>query len=243
MWCGTSIISRYLLPRSFGKGVRGRQRWRLLLFMPPQRVIFYVDGFNLYYCALKGHRCNWLNLSQLAKNLLPKCEIVRIKYFTARILPNPHDPNQHIRQQIYLRALATLPDVTVYFGSFLAVEKDMPEAIAWRKGVYQKVLVRKCEEKGSDVNIATHMLCDGFRNQYDLAALVTNDTDLEEPLRVIRQELGKDVALISPAKHASKRLLQYASTIRHIRKGVLVASQFSDALTDAVGTFHKPASW
>lgn len=50
------------------------------------RAHVYVDGFNLYYRALKRARCNWLNLSALAKLYLPKCDVVAIKYFTADIV-------------------------------------------------------------------------------------------------------------------------------------------------------------
>lgn len=211
--------------------------------MASKRVIAYVDGFNLYYCALRKARCNWLNLSSLVSSLLPKYHIAGVKYFTARISPNPFDPDQHVRQQTYLRALATLPDVSIHYGSFLGVEKNLPEAAAWKNGIYKPVLVWKMEEKGSDVNLATHMLCDGFRDKYDVAALVSNDTDLEEPLRIVREELGKGVALLSPAKYPSSKLVRYASTIRRIRQGPLQAAQFPPTLTDAIGTFFKPPSW
>jgi hypothetical protein len=122
-------------------------------------------------------------------------------------------------------------------------EKDMPDAAAWRKGNLVKVRVVKTEEKGSDVNIATHMLCDGFRDAYDVAALISNDTDLVEPLRVIREELGKGVALLSPSKYPSPLLAKYATTMRQIRPGVLRASLFPDVLSDSEGTFSKPSSW
>lgn len=64
----------------------------------------YVDGFNLYYRALKGRRCNWLNLQALAALLLPTYTIVKVRYFTALIAPSAHDRDQHLRQQAYIRA-------------------------------------------------------------------------------------------------------------------------------------------
>ncbi len=144
---------------------------------------------------------------------------------------------------MYLRALGTLPNVEVHFGTFMTGEKNMPDAAEWRKGRLVQVRVIKTEEKGSDVNIATHMLCDGFRDAYDIAALVSNDTDLVEPLRVIREELGKRVALLSPSRHPSPKLTKYASTIRQIRTGVLAASLFPDVMADSAGTFSKPNGW
>ena len=61
--------------------------------MASLRANVYIDGFNLYYRALKQNRCNWLNLSKLAALLLPAYDIRRIKYYTAKIQPNPYDPD------------------------------------------------------------------------------------------------------------------------------------------------------
>jgi len=207
------------------------------------RAIVYVDGFNLYYRALRGLRCNWLDLSKLASLLLPNYTVAKVRYFTALVTPSAHDRDQHIRQQTYIRALSTLPNVEIHYGTFMTGEKDMPDAAAWRMGNLVKVRVVKTEEKGSDVNIATHMLCDGFRDAYDVAALISNDTDLVEPLRVIREEIGKGVALLSPSKYPSPLLAKYATTMRQIRPGALRASLFPDVLRDSEGTFSKPSSW
>jgi uncharacterized LabA/DUF88 family protein len=168
--------------------------------MPRLRAYVYVDGFNLYYRALKQNRCNWLNLTTLAELLLPAYDVLKINYYTARIQPNPHDPDQQVRQQIYLRALGTLSDVQIHFGTFSTKEKSLPDAICWKHGAYRPALVIKAEEKGSDVNLASHMIRDGFKNAYDIAALISNDTDLEEPIRIVAQELGKGVALLHPSQ-------------------------------------------
>jgi hypothetical protein len=92
------------------------------------RTIIYVDGFNLYYGALKGTPFKWLNLDRLCRLLLPKNEIVGIKYFTATVSARPHDPDQPTRQQTYLRALRTLPNLEIIYGHFLAHEVLMPRA-------------------------------------------------------------------------------------------------------------------
>jgi uncharacterized LabA/DUF88 family protein len=207
------------------------------------RANVYVDGFNLYYRALKQNRCNWLNLSALASLYLPQYDVRQIKYFTAIVNPNPWDPDQQVRQLTYLRALGTLPNVHVYRGSFLTVPKKAPCAQNWARGVYKLLEIIKTEEKGSDVNLATHLLCDAFRDNFDVAAVISNDTDLEEPIRVVKEELGKGVILLHPSKYASGKLGMYATTVRRIRLGALHASLFPDELTDSVGTFRKPASW
>jgi hypothetical protein len=70
------------------------------------RTIAYVDGFNLYYGCLKGTPYKWLDLVRLFRHtLLPQCQLVKVKYFTARASPLPHDPGAPQRQDVYLRAL------------------------------------------------------------------------------------------------------------------------------------------
>lgn len=91
--------------------------------------------------------------------------------------------------------------------------------------------VIKTEEKGSDVNIATHLLRDGFKGEYQVAVLVTNDSDLIEPIKVVRQDLGLPVGILIPqTKYPSVELRRYASFIKPIRSGVLASSQFPPTL-------------
>ena len=206
------------------------------------RTYVYVDGFNLYYGALKDTPYKWLNIHKLCNFLLPNHNLARIKYFTARISARPNDPGQPTRQQIYLRALRTLPDFEIIYGSFLTTERFMPLADQpFNKQKFVKVI--RTEEKGSDVNIATHLLSDGFGKRYAAAVLVTNDSDLLEPIKVVRNEIGCDVGLVNPHKYPSKVLAPHMSFIKQIRKGALAASQFPDELKDRNGIFHKPTAW
>src|SRR6266699_3050420 len=57
----------------------------------------------------------------------------------------------------------------------------------------QRVWVEKTEEKGSDVNLASHLVRDAFRQQFEVAVLITNDSDLAEPVRIVSQELQMPV--------------------------------------------------
>ncbi len=70
----------------------------------------YVDGFNLFYGALRNSPYCWLNLKTLCRLLLPRNVIGQVRYFTALVSARPSDPHQPVRQQLYLRALATLPN-------------------------------------------------------------------------------------------------------------------------------------
>ena len=76
----------------------------------------YIDGFNLYYGSLKGTPYKWLDLAALSSVLLPRDNINRIRYFTAQVSARPHDPQQPARQQTYLRALQTIPGLSIDLG-------------------------------------------------------------------------------------------------------------------------------
>ena len=202
----------------------------------------YIDGFNLYYGAVRRTPYKWLNLHTLCTLLLPGYQIERIKYFTAHVQARPDDPDQSTRQQTYLRALRTLPNLDIILGHFLTNEVSMrlvqPPAAG---SAFVRVI--KTEEKGSDVNLAAHLLHDGHLGRYEAAVLLTNDSDLLEPVHMVRQDLGLSVGIINPHPHPSRVLVQQASFVRQIRRGVLAVSQFPPTLTDAIGTFHKPSQW
>ena len=73
------------------------------------RTYIYVDAFNFYYGATKSTEYKWLNLYNMCKHLLPKNNIINIKYFTALLSARKNDPNQPVRQKVFLRALETIP--------------------------------------------------------------------------------------------------------------------------------------
>jgi NYN domain len=165
-----------------------------------------------------------------------------IKYFTAKVSARPDDLDQPLRQQLYLRALATLPKVSVHFGHFLTHKVWMAEVVP--AGQPQKyVRVIKTEEKGSDVNLATHLLHDAHMGKFEVAVIVTNDSDLLGPVRIVREQLGKKVGALNPHKNPSRAMLPHLDFYKPIRPGVLQASQFPDMLTDQHGQFNKPANW
>lgn len=206
------------------------------------RTNVYVDGFNLYFGALKNTSYRWLDLAKLCKIMLPKNEIGSIKYFTALVKPRPYDKHQPIRQQTYLRALKTIKNLSIIYGHFLSHEVMMP--LAESTGDKQRYIkVIKTEEKGSDVNIATHLLNDAYHNRYDMAVVVSNDSDLIEPIKIVISELKKGVGIVNPHKHPSRTLLEHATFFKTIRPNALAKSQFPTPLVDKHGEFHKPESW
>lgn len=230
------------------------------------RTRVYIDGFNLYYRAVKNTPYKWLNLRKMCELILPEHPIGKIKYFTANVSARKNDPDQPTRQQIYFRALKTIPDLEIIRGKFISRDRAMPlSKTIFGNGLLAR-LVRKAvlklgldgsfldrhrivkviytEEKGSDVNLATHLLIDGFGREYDTAVVVSNDSDLEAPIRYVRDVLKLEVILLNPdEKSTSKTLARAVSSVRQIRKGVLAASQFPEKMTDRSGAFYKPKSW
>jgi hypothetical protein len=210
---------------------------------PRPKANIYVDGFNLYYGALRGTSYKWLDLDALFCRLLPSYEIHRIRYFTARISARPGDPDGPTRQNTYLRALATLPRVSVHLGHFLQSTQWMPLAQPPATGP-KMVEVIKTEEKGSDVNIATYLIIDAMRADCDLAVVVSNDSDLCEPIRIVKDELGVPVGLLNPHQRPSGALKKLSPTfVRPIRSGPLSASQLPAKVITRSGFVSKPASW
>ena len=211
--------------------------WRLITNL-------YIDGFNLYYRALKDTPFRWLDLRKLAKTLFPNDSINRVCYFTARLNARPGNPGQRQRQQAYLRALATLPSFDPYYGVFRSGVKRRPLAEPL-PGLPTHVLVRDSEEKGSDVNLATRLLVDGFNGEYEQAGVVSNDADFAAAMRYVQDDLGLRVTLVNPdPKNSSPRELADAATyVKRLWKSHLRRSQLPGILRDEVGVITKPPEW
>jgi hypothetical protein len=217
-----------------------------------KRTIVYIDGFNLFYRALKGTPNKWLDLEALCKASLSKeCEIVGIKYYTARV-SGKIDPNSPKDQQSYLAALGTIPNLSVYYGSFQVTEKVsyLAKPLTFQPAItlpahpipkFAKVV--KTEEKGSDVNLGVHLVYDAMRGKFDQAAVLTNDTDLQEPIRIVAKEIGLPVVLLTPVNKPAKGLQSLASSVRHINP-YIGSSQFSNQLVRKDGKIiNKPVNW
>ena len=127
---------------------------------PAVKTHVYVDGFNLYYGALRSTGFKWLDLAAMCRLLLPAHDILRIAYFTARVNGRPTDPDQPLRQQLYLRALLTIPNLNIVYGHFLTKRVSLPLA-GCPPDAQRSVRVIRTEEKGSDVSLAAHLLRDG----------------------------------------------------------------------------------
>jgi len=150
--------------------------------------------------------------------------IDRVVYCTARV-NDASDPAKTQRQGFYLKALQEHGAVDLieegYYSSWakesvMTVEppgtrmpppmQDPRALLSWSHGLPVRrnaqglvfATVRKREEKGSDVNVATHLLVDVLERRIDGAIVMSNDSDLALPLRIARAHVP--VGLLNPSK-------------------------------------------
>lgn len=211
-----------------------------LLFI--MRTYIYVDGFNLYYRALKNTPYKWLDLKALFSRVLkPHHQILRIKYFTARV-SGYRDPQKPMRQSIYLKAIrAYIPEVKIYFGTFLSHPVKAPLAKPTKSKKFAKVI--RTEEKGSDVNLGINLVNDAWLNKYDCAIILSNDSDLAEAMNMVKTyHHNKLIGVVTPFEgRGSKELKDYADFVRNIRRGALKKSQLPNPIPGT--NIYKPSSW
>ena len=206
------------------------------------RTIVYVDGFNLYYGCLKNTPWKWLDLVALSEGMLqPKHDVVAVKYFTARILETPDNSPKPQRQNVYLQALQHFrPEVKVFFGRFRSHNVRMLQADRTDDRRTAKVI--KTEEKGSDVNLAVHLLNDCWLDLYECAIVVSNDSDLAEAMRLVKEHGGKTIGLVKPRlRQRSDELRVHAKFVLKIRPGMLRNAQLPNPIPGTV--IRKPAGW
>lgn len=211
------------------------------LFIPfmPKKTYVYVDGFNLYYGSLKGTPHKWLDIRKLCEAYLQDSDIREILYFTAIVSGTTEDPDKHIRQRAYLRALETT-GVRIILGHFLSERLTLPKADG-----SGPVEVIRSKEKGSDVNLATHLMWDAFKDHFETAVLITGDLDFLAPIRTVKS-LKKEVGLLNPQRNqGSKSKLHDAATFsKPIREKPLAECQLPNELQDSGGKkIHKPPEW
>lgn len=210
------------------------------------RTYVYIDGFNLYYGLVKGTPYKWLDLKSVFQSILrAENEILAVKYYTAMVSSRPSDPDAPTRQTVYLRALAAhVPELEVTFGTFQQNKVRMrlanPPAVG---SAYAEVL--KTEEKGSDVNLALHVLHDAWHDRYDCAVICSNDSDLSESLRIVKTEHKKRIVLVVPGavgqRHPNVQLSRYAHKVIRLTPEAAAANQLPNPIP---GTpLHKPVSW
>lgn len=206
----------------------------------------YIDGFNFYYGCVKNTSYKWLDFRAFLAASYPRLTLNRIRYFTALVKSDITDQDRTNRQLIYIRALETIDHHSVHQGQFLRTQKN-GELLHPRVPGVTRVRISAWEEKGSDVNIATYLMLDAFNDDFEQAIVLSNDSDLAEPIRLVQVERGLSVGVLSPHNASGKpsfHLQRIAAFYHQVDRSLLSTSQFPPRLADAQGRIiTKPRSW
>lgn len=201
----------------------------------------YVDGFNLYYGALKGTKHKWLDLQKLFTMLRPDDDVQTIHYFTAPVIGR-NQPDQ----QRYLDALATCAKVRITLGRYAFREMTCRVLGCHHPGSKQ---FKRPEEKQTDVNIALQMLDDAYQRAAERFVLVTGDSDLVPAINVVRARAPSiEVIVYVPSNHmnrgAAVELRGAAHKHRTLPAVLLPRAQFPPTVTGYGGAvMTKPTDW
>lgn len=200
-----------------------------------ERVIAYIDGFNLYFGMREAgfDQCRWLNIKNLVERLLQSNqELTGIKYFTSRVSNNP---DKQKRQSTYIDALGSL-DIEIVYGNY----QDGSEECHRCGHIW-----RTAKEKMTDVNIATSMIVDAYCDKYDMAMLVSGDSDLTPPIKAIHNLFNqKRVFIAFPPKRHNSSMALVAKGSMIIGRKKLVDAQFDEEVISKTGYKLKiPNEW
>jgi len=213
-----------------------------------ERVIAYVDGFNLYFGLRDSgyQRYYWLNIATMVQKLLrPYQRLVKTKYFTARISgPDPKVSPQlagnieakRQRQKTFLEVLATLKNFEIYYGHYLGKVVECHSCgRTWPDN----------EEKMTDVNIATELLTDAFEDRFDTALLISGDSDFVPAIRALKRLFPqKLVVVFFPPSRFSAQLKNAVDIQFTIGRRTLAKSQFPDKVAKTDGhILERPREW
>ena len=201
-----------------------------------ERVIAYVDGFNLYFgLKSKGwRRYYWLNIQLLVQNLLkPNQTLPLTKYFTSRIKSLP---DKQERQSTFIEALETLNDFQIFYGKYQLNPRQCRNC-----SLEDKVP----NEKMTDVNIAVEILKDAYEDKFDVALLISADSDLVPPVKALKELFpNKRIVITFPPGRYSVDLANSADKSFVIGRGTLAKSLFSKEVKKQDGFILRcPSSW
>ncbi len=204
--------------------------------MKIKRVIAYVDGFNLYFGLRdKGWRCYyWLNLWKLCQHLLkPDQKLISVNYFTSKI-KEPADKRK--RQNAYLQALRMTPGIERFFGKY--------ETISYTCNNCGHQFESQ-QEKMTDVQIASQLVSDAFKDKFDVALLLSGDRDLVPAIEVVSSEFPtKRTIAVFPPMRSCDDLRYTASGFIHVTETELKKSLFPDVVSDSSGrSVCRPQEW
>jgi uncharacterized LabA/DUF88 family protein len=156
-----------------------------------------------------------------------------VKYFTSRV---SSPPDKHKRQATYLDALGTLPNLAIVYGKY---QRNPHRCSKCRATEFIS------SEKMTDVNIAVEMLGDAYEDLFDMALLISADSDLTAPIAKVHALFpNKRVVIAFPPNRSSKELMKLTHNHFHIGRAIFERSQLPDAITKSDGyVLRRPERW
>jgi uncharacterized LabA/DUF88 family protein len=207
-------------------------------------VNVYVDGFNLYFGALKSKpHLKWLDLRRFSEALYEGNTIGKVYYFTADIHRQDEFDLSPSRQTTYLKALAD-SGVQIVKGHFSRREKHL-RLVGGNSANPGIAHVWQFEEKGSDVNLASYLLRDVYAEGLERALVISGDSDLAKAM-IFARDFGAHVSLAIPDRHenGSAKLKAAADYVQFVKNSQLEASQFPKSLIIGSGReLVRPREW
>ena len=170
----------------------------------------------------------------LAQNLLkPNQRLIITKYFTARITG---PPDKEKRQSTYIEALETLSEFQIFYGKYQLNPRQCSQC-----GFQDEVP----NEKMTDVNIAVEILKDAYQDEFDVALLISADSDLVPPVKTVRELFpNKRVVVASPPGRHSVALADSADGSLFIGHAKIAKSLLPEEVVKADGYILRcPSLW
>jgi uncharacterized LabA/DUF88 family protein len=205
------------------------------------RIIAYIDGFNLYHAIdnLDDNRLKWFDIkSALTEFIDPTLhEFCEIKYFTA--LSNHLAKPIQDRQNSYLVGLASTC-IKVITGKFRK-RKRFCRAECKQEFIYH-------EEKETDVQIAVNIVDDAHMDKFDMAFIVSQDSDLFPAIRTVKKRYpDKIIRIITPPhlKHSNEmsRIVGGQKNLKSFKKHHLEFHQLPDEINHNGKTVKRPKKY
>ncbi|HKQ48367.1 MAG TPA: NYN domain-containing protein [Phycisphaerae bacterium] len=206
-----------------------------------RRSIIYIDGFNLYYGAVKGSPHKWLDIQRMCERLRQDDEIQLIRYFTARV-----DGPTRANQDAYLRALATSPKIETILGNFKTKRFKCRVSACTFAGSRFYV---GTEEKRTDVSIAVMLLDDAYQDKAERFVIISGDSDLVPSVNLLKLRFPEKQVIVyvpsrDPRRGAAVELRSAADKNRSLPMELIQRSQFPREMPDGHGgTIRKPVDW
>ena len=161
----------------------------------PEKVNIYIDGSNLYHTLRSDTGRADIDFGKLAAKLVGNRRLVRIYYYNAPV-DQTKEPEKYRGQQKFFQALRDIDYLEVILGRL--IYRNWPNEPPYEKGI--------------DIKIATDMLVHGHRDNYDVAILVSGDTDFADAIQAVK-DLGHHVEVALCRLSGSQRLREVADRV------------------------------